>query len=67
MQNILFDKDNNLKLIDFGLGNFTKVDLFRFTFSGAADRSRDTFCGTPAYAAPEMVVTLVVKTSYVVD
>ena len=35
-----------LKLIDFGLSNFSKGgDLHR------------TFCGTPAYAAPEMILS----------
>jgi serine/threonine protein kinase len=42
-RNILLDADSNVKLIDFGLSNFTSGHL------------RSTFCGTPAYAAPEMV------------
>ena len=43
-KNILLDKDLNVKLIDFGLSNFT--------IEGGL---RSTFCGTPAYSAPEMV------------
>jgi len=42
-KNILFDKAGNVKLIDFGLGNWT--------LPGAM-----SFCGTPAYAAPEMLL-----------
>jgi serine/threonine protein kinase len=40
-QNLLLDKDNNIKLIDFGLSNFMENG-----------KLRSTFCGTPAYAAP---------------
>lgn len=43
-QNILLDDNDNCKLIDFGLSNFMEEG-----------RLRSTFCGTPAYAAPEMV------------
>ena len=45
-KNILLTEDHDLKLIDFGLSNFVK-----------AGELRSTFCGTPAYAAPEMVRT----------
>jgi len=43
-ENILLDSDNNLKLIDFGLGRLyeSKEEL-------------QTACGSPCYAAPEMV------------
>ena len=44
-KNILLDENSNVKLIDFGLSNFTDGSL----------RNR-TFCGTPAYSAPEMVL-----------
>jgi serine/threonine protein kinase len=43
-QNILLDDNNVCKLIDFGLSNFMEEGKWR-----------STFCGTPAYAAPEMV------------
>ncbi|KAJ3195138.1 NUAK SNF1-like kinase 1, partial [Entophlyctis luteolus] len=43
-ENLLLDKDGNIKIIDFGFGN---------TFH--RDRTLDTFCGSPYYAAPEMV------------
>lgn len=44
MENIIIDKDNNAKIIDFGFGNFmlAKEHLLR------------TFCGSPSYAAPEL-------------
>jgi PAS domain S-box-containing protein len=42
-KNILLDADGNIKLIDFGLSNWS--------CPGAM-----SFCGTPAYAAPEMLL-----------
>ena len=44
LENIIIDKDNNVKLIDFGFGNFilNGNHLLR------------TFCGSPDYAAPEL-------------
>lgn len=43
-QNILLGEREQVKIIDFGLSNFI-----------AEGHLRSTFCGTPAYAAPEMV------------
>jgi len=43
--NILIDKQNQLKLIDFGLSNYSEEG-----------KLRSTFCGSPAYAAPEMLL-----------
>jgi serine/threonine protein kinase len=43
-ENLLLDEDNNIKLIDFGLANYMK--------DGA---SLTTACGSPNYAAPEVI------------
>jgi len=45
LQNIMLDEDGNIRLIDFGLSNFVE-----------AGRFRSTFCGTPAYAPPEILL-----------
>jgi len=45
-KNILLTDDLDLKLIDFGVSNFIK-----------SGELRSTFCGTPAYAAPEMILS----------
>lgn len=45
-ENILLDKHGHVKLIDFG---------FSKQLTNARDRAR-TNCGTPAYAAPEVVI-----------
>lgn len=42
--NILLDEDNNLKIIDFGLGNMYDTD-----------EKLKTACGSPCYAAPEII------------
>jgi serine/threonine protein kinase len=49
LENILLDAYGNIKLIDFGLGNF-------FSISGNALLS--TFCGSPDYAPPEVWLNL---------
>ena len=46
-ENLLLDEDNNIKLIDFGLANYMK--------DGA---SLTTACGSPNYAAPEVIAGL---------
>lgn len=43
--NILVDDQKQIKLIDFGLSNFSNEGTLR-----------STFCGSPAYAAPEMLL-----------
>eukprot|EP00826_Nyctotherus_ovalis_P042495 TRINITY_DN4377_c0_g2_i1.p1 TRINITY_DN4377_c0_g2~~TRINITY_DN4377_c0_g2_i1.p1 ORF type:complete len:452 (+),score=97.51 TRINITY_DN4377_c0_g2_i1:510-1865(+) len=43
-ENLLLDSDNNIKIVDFGLSNrYAKGELLR------------TACGSPCYAAPEMI------------
>lgn len=44
-ENILFDRDNNIRLIDFGLSNSFE----------APDTLFQTACGSPNYIAPEVV------------
>jgi serine/threonine protein kinase len=44
-ENLLLDENNNIKIIDFGFSN-----TFR------SDALLDTFCGSPYYAAPEMIL-----------
>jgi len=44
--NILVDDEKQIKLIDFGLSNYTAEE----------GKLRSTFCGSPAYAAPEMLL-----------
>ena len=43
-ENLLLDEDNNIKLIDFGLAN-----------SMRDGQSLNTACGSPNYAAPEVI------------
>ena len=43
-ENLLLDKDDNLKIVDFGLSNiYSDGEMLK------------TACGSPCYAAPEMV------------
>jgi len=43
-ENLLLDEDMNLKIVDFGLSNiYSENELLK------------TACGSPCYAAPEMV------------
>lgn len=46
-ENIIFDKKGNVKLIDFGLG---------CRKNGDEDTFRRTFCGTPSYSPPEIIL-----------
>jgi len=43
-ENLLLDHNNNIKIVDFGLSN---------TWKGA--NTLKTACGSPCYAAPEMI------------
>ncbi|XP_054021956.1 hormonally up-regulated neu tumor-associated kinase isoform X2 [Melanerpes formicivorus] len=47
IENLLLDEDNNIKLIDFGLSNCAGILGYSDPFS--------TQCGSPAYAAPELL------------
>jgi len=44
LENVLLDKDMNVKLIDFG-----------FSTQLAPRKKTKMFCGTPSYMAPEIV------------
>ena len=46
-ENLLLDSNNNIKIVDFGLSN---------TFS--QNEYLKTACGSPCYAAPEMIAGL---------
>ncbi|KAI8900516.1 kinase-like domain-containing protein [Globomyces pollinis-pini] len=46
VENILLDQHNNILVTDFGLGK---------TFNPNASDQMQTFCGTPSYAAVEMI------------
>jgi len=43
-ENVLLDHNNNVKIVDFGLSNFY-----------AKGQKLQTACGSPCYAAPEMI------------
>lgn len=45
LENILLDAYGNIKIIDYGLGNF---------YDPTGQHLLNTFCGSPDYAAPEM-------------
>ena len=50
-QNITIDYDGKIKIIDFGLGNiYKKSKSYQYI-----DQKLKTECGSPCYAAPEMI------------
>ncbi|XP_074845230.1 uncharacterized protein LOC142010709 [Carettochelys insculpta] len=48
IENFLLDENNNIKIVDFGLSNTMK-------FEGLSQELLNTQCGSPAYAAPELL------------
>uniref|UniRef100_A0A4W3IG91 non-specific serine/threonine protein kinase n=1 Tax=Callorhinchus milii TaxID=7868 RepID=A0A4W3IG91_CALMI len=46
IENFLLDENNNIKIVDFGLSNTLKID---------SQEMLTTQCGSPAYAAPELL------------
>ncbi|NXX47088.1 HUNK kinase, partial [Tricholaema leucomelas] len=48
IENFLLDENNNIKIVDFGLSNTT-------SFKGVSQDLLHTQCGSPAYAAPELL------------
>lgn len=52
MENLLLDEKGDIKIIDFGLSNF----MPGFGENSGSDRAGlATQCGSPAYAAPELL------------
>jgi serine/threonine protein kinase len=50
-ENILLDRFGHVKLIDFGLAK--KVSSYDLS---TVESSKATFCGTPEYLSPEMII-----------
>ncbi|NXO04263.1 HUNK kinase, partial [Rhinopomastus cyanomelas] len=48
VENFLLDENNNIKIVDFGLSNTAKSE-------GLSQELLHTQCGSPAYAAPELL------------
>ncbi|KAM4771045.1 uncharacterized protein WCC33_002852 [Rhinophrynus dorsalis] len=48
IENFLLDENNNIKIVDFGLSNTIR-------FEGISQELLNTQCGSPAYAAPELL------------
>ncbi|XP_038616814.1 hormonally up-regulated neu tumor-associated kinase [Tachyglossus aculeatus] len=49
IENFLLDENSNIKIVDFGLSNVLKLE-------GLSQELLNTQCGSPAYAAPELLV-----------
>ncbi|XP_026582286.1 sucrose non-fermenting protein kinase 1-like [Pseudonaja textilis] len=48
IENFLLDENNSIQIVDFGLSNIIK-------FQGLSQELLNTQCGSPAYAAPELL------------
>ncbi|XP_048841852.1 hormonally up-regulated neu tumor-associated kinase homolog [Brienomyrus brachyistius] len=48
IENFLLDENNNIKIVDFGLSNTVKAEALALELL-------NTQCGSPAYAAPELL------------
>eukprot|EP00004_Rigifila_ramosa_P021494 TRINITY_DN5736_c0_g1_i2.p1 TRINITY_DN5736_c0_g1~~TRINITY_DN5736_c0_g1_i2.p1 ORF type:complete len:884 (-),score=220.26 TRINITY_DN5736_c0_g1_i2:149-2623(-) len=60
LENLLLDKDFNVKIADFGLCNFFNPDASASIIMNPGDSEAEsimlhTICGSPTYTAPEMV------------
>jgi serine/threonine protein kinase len=50
-ENIMIDYDNQIKIIDFGLSGL----YFNSNYLNNLDQNLKSACGSPCYAAPEMI------------
>jgi 5'-AMP-activated protein kinase catalytic alpha subunit len=51
-ENMLLDHRNNIKIVDFGLSNTYSKSTGK---DGLVEEKLKTACGSPCYAAPEMI------------
>ena len=56
LENILLDEENQIKIADFGFANFYKKRLVVKDSTEEQESLLKTSCGSPCYAAPEIVL-----------